>query len=386
MHQALPAFAATSGPRSAKIAIIGEAWGQSESELRKPFVGESGKLLFEMLGDAMPEVAPDLHREVREQFKYGLAWTRKREEWLTESSIFLTNVLALRPPGNKIPELCENKKGVEALNGGTYLLPAIESPGKYLRPEFLPELTRLREELEIVRPNLIVLAGAKASWALLGVSNIGQIRGTISASAEGYKCLPTYHPAGVMRMWGWRVIVVADLMKALRESASPEIKRPDRAIFIDPTIEELESWTSRVLQSPPAFLSCDTETRGGQITCIGFAPSRSEAMVVPFVDPARAGQCYWTTSQEEERAWSCVARLLEEPKIAKIFQNGLYDLQYILPLGIRVANCTEDTMLLHHSILPEMKKGLGFLGSVYTNEPSWKLMRLQKADTEKRDE
>jgi DNA polymerase I-like protein with 3'-5' exonuclease and polymerase domains len=66
--------------------------------------------------------------------------------------------------------------------------------------------------------------------------------------------------------------------------------------------------------------------------------------------------------------------LLESP-VTKVFQNGLYDLQYIYQMGIRPRNCTEDTMLMHHALYPEMKKGLEFLGSVYTNEASWKLMR-----------
>jgi len=66
------------------------------------------------------------------------------------------------------------------------------------------------------------------------------------------------------------------------------------------------------------------------------------------------------------------------------YQNGLYDLQYILRMGLRPANCQADTMLLHHSLFPELQKGLGFLGSIYTNEASWKLMREQ--DSNKRDE
>jgi hypothetical protein len=40
-------------------------------------------------------------------------------------------------------------------------------------------------------------------------------------------------------------------------------------------------------------------------------------------------------------------------------------------------------MLLHHALQPESEKGLGFLGSVYTNEASWKLMRTS---TIKRDQ
>jgi hypothetical protein len=44
-------------------------------------------------------------------------------------------------------------------------------------------------------------------------------------------------------------------------------------------------------------------------------------------------------------------------------------------------------MLLHHAIHPEMRKGLGFLGSIYTDEPSWKLMRKRGGDeTDKAEE
>jgi DNA polymerase I-like protein with 3'-5' exonuclease and polymerase domains len=72
--------------------------------------------------------------------------------------------------------------------------------------------------------------------------------------------------------------------------------------------------------------------------------------------------------------------------IPKVFQNGVYDLQYLLRMGLTVNNCAHDTMLLHHSLFPEMKKGLGFLASIYSSEASWKLMRHEKADTVKRDE
>jgi len=41
-------------------------------------------------------------------------------------------------------------------------------------------------------------------------------------------------------------------------------------------------------------------------------------------------------------------------------------------------------MLLHHALQPESLKGLGFLGSIYTDESNWKLMR--KSTTIKRDE
>jgi hypothetical protein len=43
-------------------------------------------------------------------------------------------------------------------------------------------------------------------------------------------------------------------------------------------------------------------------------------------------------------------------------------------------------MLLHHALQPESEKSLGFLGSIYTGEASWKLMRQRGKTTIKRDE
>ena len=43
-------------------------------------------------------------------------------------------------------------------------------------------------------------------------------------------------------------------------------------------------------------------------------------------------------------------------------------------------------MLMSHALYPELQKGLGFLGSVWTDEPAWKLMRSSKSTETKRDE
>jgi uracil-DNA glycosylase len=385
-HTPLPPFAATAGPRKAKIVLLGEAWGEGEVSCRQPFVGESGKELWRMLGEAWPEAEPDLHRKATQMHKYGYAWVKDRAQWLEAVGVAFTNVLALRPPGNNLEALCGTKQEV----GGTgYILPPI-TKGKYLRPEYLPELDRLSMEIRTMRPNLLIACGNTACWALLQATNIGSIRGAITSSTpsgpgSGIKCLPTYHPAGVLRQWAWRPIVVADLMKAQREAQFPEIRRPERTVLVDPTIEEVEKWTRETLQGQWFRLAPDIETFGGQIKCIGFARSRAEALVVPFIDKRKKGWSYWPTAQEELRAWKCVEQLLASG-LDKVGQNFLYDLQYICRLGLRPKRLKDDTMLLHHSLFPELQKGLGFLGSIYTNEASWKLMRRQKADTEKRDE
>lgn len=336
-----------------------------------------------------PETGPELAWWMEPQ--RGEAWINHRGAFLEECGLGLTNVLALRPPGNQLDQLCCTKADLPA----GYSWPSLARTA-YLRPEYLSEVDRLQQELFESKPNLVICAGNTACWALLRATNIGQIRGSIVASGRhfaepGLKCLPTYHPAGVLRSWSWRPIVVADLIKARREAEFPEIRRPQRQVLVNPTIQEMQRWVSRTLRTgagdslTASSLACDIETGSGQVKCVGFASSPTDALVIPFVDFTCEGGSYWATPADERFAWDCVQELLGSG-IPLVFQNGLYDLQYLLRLGLRPANLAEDTMLLHHSLYPELQKGLGFLGSIYTSEASWKLMRRVRPDSEKRDE
>lgn len=433
-HQVKPAFAHVSGSKTPRIVLVGEAWGQSEDETKRPFVGESGKELFRMLGEAMPEVEPELHTHICALHKFGNAWVKDREQWLQSAGIAMTNVLAFRPPSNKVEDLCGAKKDVGEFAG---MFPPL-ARGKYLHSEYLGELDRLQAEIAGWNPNLVVALGNTACWAILQVTNIGSIRGSITqasvefshdrngprqnglvpgtalashpihdaglsegAEAENsttqfirsakssarlaLKVLPTYHPSAVLRQWAWRPIVCADLIKAHREAQYPEIRRPRRRILISPTLEEMLAWEQQTYTMALPWLSPDIETEAGQITKIGFARSPYESMVIPFWDRGKPGYSYWPDAASERAAWDCTERLLHY-NTDKVFQNGIYDVQYLTKYGIRPTRMTEDTMLKHHSLFPEMQKGLGFLGSIYTNEQSWKLLRKRKADSEKKDE
>lgn len=345
----LPAFAATSGPRNAKIALVAECWGQQEELTKQPLIGTTGQELNRMLAEA----------------------------GINRAHCFTTNTFALRPTDNKIDKLCLDKKGV---GGKAYVLPATNM-GKYIEPRFLPELDRLREELEVVKPNLVIALGAISCWGLLQSPKIGSIRGTTTESTlvPGQKVLATYHPSAVYRNWSLRPIVVADLMKAKREAEFPEIKRPQRFILVRPSIPEMYAWWRE--HGDAKYLAFDIETTKGQIRNIGFATSRSHAINIPFIVQDKS---WWPTLCGELAAWQFVQMVLDSPAV-KVAQNGLYDLQYLWRAGIRVRNYREDTMLLHHALYPEMQKGLGFLGSIYTGEPSWKLLR-GKAEELKRDD
>jgi len=350
----LTPFAHTSGPRNAKIALVGEAFGEQEDMVGLPFQGQSGQELTRLLEEA------------------GIA----------RRDCFLTNFIPLRPPSNNFDLFCAKKKEV----GGKDYHHEPLGQGKYLRPEFLPHIQRLKHELEAVNPNIVIPLGAKACWALFGVAKIGALRGTVAIGnlCPRLKLLPTYHPAALFRNWSLRPIVVADLLKAARQSEFPDIRRPARWVLIDPTFDEIHAWIEKHLARADEF-AVDIETSGGMITCIGFAPNPRHALVIPFLDRRKPDGHYWPTLEDEIAAWKIVRYILEELPGKKVFQNGLYDLQYIVQMAILPRDCEDDTMLLHHSIYPELQKSLGFLGSIYTDEASWKLMRENKEEL-KRDE
>ena len=324
--------------------IVGEAWGAEEERARLPFVGVSGRELSKMLSQA----------------------------GINRHQCFLTNVFNLRPqPSNDIKNLCGPK--ATAIPGRPRL-----QQGKYIRAEFAPELARLSDEVHSQRPNLIIALGGTASWALLHDGRISKIRGAIASSPLGPKVLPTYHPAAVLRDWSLRTVTLLDLIKARTEAAFPEIRRPHREIWIEPSLNDLEIFNERFIE-PCQRLAFDIETAGPQITCVGFAPNERVSIVVPFVDYRREGGNYWPTHGDEKAAWEFVRLVLESDKL-KLAQNGLYDVHYLWrQYGIAVRNFCDDTMLLHHSLQPESPKSLGFLGSIYTNEASWKLMREDKS-------
>lgn len=325
-----------------KIAIVGEAWGENEERAREHFVGAAGYELTKLLDEA------GIHR----------------------ADCYLTNVFHLRPPSNKIEAFCGPK--TSALKGYPSLV-----KGKYIRAEFAPELTRLGDELLSVNPNLIIAFGNTATWALLGQAAISKHRGTTSLSthtASGFKVLGTYHPAAVLRQWELRPVVVVDLMKAKREAEYPDIRRPKRQIWIEPSLEDIYEFDARYLQKA-SLLSVDIETAGNQITCIGFAANERVAIVIPIFDPRKLGRSYWPNERTERRAWDYIRDVLQRPT-PKLFQNGLFDIAFLWrAYGIKVINAAHDTMLLHHALQPESLKGLGFLASCYCDEGAWKQMR-----------
>ncbi len=111
------------GNPNARLLLLGEAPGAEEEACGQPFVGRSGRLLEAMLAAA------------------GLD---------SERDLYITNVIKCRPPGNRKPSRSE----IEAC-----------------RPW-------LERQIALVRPQLVLLVGATALEALLGIrGGITKLRG-----------------------------------------------------------------------------------------------------------------------------------------------------------------------------------------------------------------
>ena len=381
---------------SCKLLLVGEAWGDREQRYKHALVGASGVELAKMLSEA--NLAPKPHNKYPSEMDMIYYWGMLENKY----GIKTANVFNIHPPNNDLLHFFSAD--------GDRSIPSIRVGGRvgYICNEFRGEVEKLWQLIQTERPNLVVCMGNTACWAVLGQTKISEIRGTIQQSQRlGCKTLPIYHPAAILRDWSLRPITLSDLQKALRESAFPEVRRIERWITchdhvnnIRITLDEIRDW----LKEPAHHYAVDIETGyalfnkseiksmtsrmkqtiSSQISMVGFASSPNRALVIPFMDRNMPGLNYWPTLDEEVAAWRLMIQGLKTP-IPKIFQNGMFDISHFVSNGIIPQNCADDTMLRHHALYPELLKSLGFLGSVYSNEISWKQM-YGKHESYKRDE
>lgn len=333
------------------VFVLGEYWSEQAEREGKPFAGPDESLLMGLL----------------------------KQSGIDPRECHFTSVFNRRPSGNRVEAFCGPKA-----NGIPDYRPIFA--GKYVRAEFQPELDRLAAELDRARPNVVLALGNTALWAMSKKSGIKKYRGSpLPSHCNRWKVLPTWSMSSVMRQWELRVIVLADFSKARAESFSPELERPRRYIYLEPSLSDIEDFYHEYLVHSP-FVSCDIETKQGTITEVGYATADGRrAIVIPFYSRAATDGNYWDTLSDERRAWRWVRRINAEKPL--IGQNFAYDMNYFWrTVGIPCPRFLGDTMLLHHSLQPEMEKGLGFLGSIYTNEPSWKFMRTDHDQLKKGDE
>jgi uracil-DNA glycosylase len=149
------------GSPKAQLVFVGEGPGADEDAQGLPFVGRAGKLLTQMI-EAMG---------------------------LQRRDVYICNVVKCRPPGNRQPE------GDEVETCSPFLF----------------------RQLDAINPKVIVCLGATAFQTLLESNrSISHYRGQW-LDFRGYKMLPTYHPAYLLRNPAAKADVWKDLQKVMAE-------------------------------------------------------------------------------------------------------------------------------------------------------------------------
>ncbi len=129
------------GGAASRIVFVGEAPGRSEDLRGEPFVGAAGKRLTEALECA----------------------------GISRESVYITNIVKCRPPGNRVPTAGEE-----------------ESCSAYLE-----------SEISLVDPRIICVMGNTAFKSLLDGDGITRHRGTL-VKKDGRDYFVTIHPAATI--------------------------------------------------------------------------------------------------------------------------------------------------------------------------------------------
>jgi uracil-DNA glycosylase family 4 len=311
-----------------RLAVVGEAPGQDEEIVKEPFVGSSGKLLRGTLG------------------KYGLSGDQ----------CFIGNVCQVRPPGNDIDEFSWDSNEIQS--GLTQLHADIDSYkpncilllGKTALRAFRPDLCYLNERSKLIIP--------LDNW-----------RGSITNSSTGYKTVPTYHPAYILRVWKDNPYFNFDVARAVRQSTSPGIDTLVRKGILRPTFSEAVEYINHLRGAKqPVTIDIEGYPDNIGVTMISLCPTPYEGMVIPFW----LGHHYWS-EDEEAHIWLALSALLADPDVPKKAHNCFYEL-FVLAWRhkVRIVNITEDTMMKVWETQPELEKSLAVTASFHTNEPYYK--------------
>lgn len=338
-----------------RIAFVAEAPGAEEDRYGRPLVGPSGALFTHTL----------------------------RRLGIDRAACYVGNVFSTRPSHNNINHFFLTKKGHAAFlkeNPSYITTPPSLRGSKVLNPLYQPDIDRLRADLLRVQPNIVVCMGAVALWAVAGHEGILKYRGNIEETNHlGFplKVIGTYHPAAILRQRENFVYFYHDLRKAEANSTQRNTITYSRKIHIPQRVADVEQFIGMMSATPhlPIVYDIETEYKNiRQIESIGFANNPLEAYVVPLISYISPDYSYWPTISAETKVLHAISKFLSNKALTFVAHNSNYDREYLWRNGIRVPFYpnNQDTMLMHHSMEPELKKDLSTLASLHLDEQSWK--------------
>jgi len=137
------------------VLLVGEGPGAREDATGRPFVGQAGQLLSELLG--------------------AIGWERE--------DVFITNVVKCRPPANRDPEPDE----IGACAG------------------------YLDAQERVLDPAVVVTLGRHSLQRYLPGARIGAVHGQLRRSYSGQHVFPMYHPAAALHQASLRETLFHDI-------------------------------------------------------------------------------------------------------------------------------------------------------------------------------
>ena len=149
------------GPPNARLVFVGEAPGMDEDLTGKPFVGQAGKLLNDII----------------------------KAMGLTRDEVYICNIIKCHPPHNRDPERDEIEM----------CLPFLEAQLSLIQPEIICAIGRIsaqsliREDFKITRE--------RGQWQ----------------SFRGIPLMPTYHPAYLLRYPQAKKAVWEDMQQIMKK-------------------------------------------------------------------------------------------------------------------------------------------------------------------------
>jgi uracil-DNA glycosylase family 4 len=327
------------GPTTARIAIVGEAPGENEEREGRPFCGTSGHELRRMLAEAKIDM----------------------------DSCYITNVVMERPPNNDLTLWINKNK--------TARPGEVKYRGKWVQPLVVNDVERLYKELAALKPHIIIALGNTALWALTPHTSVDKWRGSLLKSDLGFKLIPAYHPAFVLRVYETRYITIQDFRRAKAHSATSDIAPSKLSLEIDPSFKRTKEILWALDNGPPARpIVCDIEIKRNEILCVGFGWSANEAICIPFYDGRLTGPLKYRWSPEEHiEVVLAIQKLLRSPHVLLVNQNISFDIQYLFWRFNVWPHAHFDTMLAQHVMFPGAPKDLAYLASMWAaNYVYWK--------------
>lgn len=194
--------------------------------------------------------------------------------------------------------------------------------------------------------------------------------------------LPLTHPAAIVRgQWAREPLQEAALrrlygwVKAGEDPPDQPALRhePPPGAILFPSIGQLESMTYEGWDG----VSLDLETAGDHIICCGVTPLMWDGTLGTALcwRVLKRGGRQWWHRDELARAARWFAGVLEDPRLAKVFWNGVtFDVPVLERNGFEVRGRLVDGMVMMHTVYAEMPKGLQSTATLFLGAPAWKGM------------